>query len=73
MTADRGPSRGGPEEDEQPSRSGRSLGRWIGTLVGGVVAVMGGAGGCLVFLVILLAPLLIFVVIFGPGLLSIFE
>jgi hypothetical protein len=62
-----------PPHTEATERPSHSVARWLGMVVTGAVAITGGGIGCLLFLVILLSPLIIFFVIFGQGLLSVFQ
>jgi hypothetical protein len=62
-----------PPHTEATERPSHSVVRWLGMVMTGVVAVTGGGIGCLLFLVILLSPLIIFFAIFGQGLLSVFQ
>jgi hypothetical protein len=61
------------EGADRPPSMWRQARRWLATLTGGTAAVTAGAGGCLLAIAIVLAPLILFVLIFGQGLVSIFE
>jgi hypothetical protein len=71
--AGREPESAIPPDADAKERPSHSVARWFGMVMTGAVAVSGGGIGCLLFLVILLSPLIIFFAIFGQGLLSIFE